>query len=232
MIPIRKNHQAAFTLIELMIVIAIIAFIAAIAIPSFLRAKIAANESGAIQTLRSLFTAEEELRLADIIDQDADGSGEYGFFQELCGKVAPPGHAAPVLPEFFDPVFGVMNGAGAASRAGYHFKIYLPGPGAAGPPVGETGGSNSASANQNEIDMREVRWVCYAWPMAHNFTARRAFALNQDGIIFVTKAMVTTYDSTNVIPQPQAAYAPGSQNLKGTLANGVGTDGNTWRPSD
>lgn len=232
MIPIERSRQGGFTLIEIMIVIAIIGLIAAIAIPSFLRSKVAANEIAAIEVLRGLFTAEEAFRLADIIDQDGDGAGEFGFFQELCGRVAPPGHVTPVSPEFFDPLFGVINAVGAADRAGYYFKIYLPGPGPAGPPVGETSGSNSASANSNEIDMREFRWVCYAWPMSYNFTARRTFVVNHDGVIFVTRAAVTTYDSTTTMPLPHAAYEPGTQNFAGTLANGLGNDGNIWHPSD
>lgn len=47
-----------FSLIELLIVVAIILVIAALAIPSFMRAKIAANESSAVESLRSINTAE------------------------------------------------------------------------------------------------------------------------------------------------------------------------------
>ena len=56
-----KKHLSArfgFTLIELMIVIAIIAIIAAIAIPNLLRARASANEGSAISSLRTLVTSQ------------------------------------------------------------------------------------------------------------------------------------------------------------------------------
>ncbi|MGD0415257.1 MAG: prepilin-type N-terminal cleavage/methylation domain-containing protein [Terriglobales bacterium] len=47
-----------FSLIELLIVVAIILIIAAIAVPSFLRSRIAANESSAVASVRTLNTAQ------------------------------------------------------------------------------------------------------------------------------------------------------------------------------
>jgi prepilin-type N-terminal cleavage/methylation domain-containing protein len=52
------NKQQGFSLIELLIVVAIIAIIAAIAVPSMLQARMAANESGAIQGCRTIGSAE------------------------------------------------------------------------------------------------------------------------------------------------------------------------------
>ena len=99
---VKRNE--GFTLIELMIVIAIIAIIAAIAIPNLLSARLSANESNAISTLRNMVTSQAQFQSASNIDDDQDGTGEYGSLGEMSGlsnlnlRAGGGGPAAPLNP--------------------------------------------------------------------------------------------------------------------------------------
>jgi prepilin-type N-terminal cleavage/methylation domain-containing protein len=57
------QKKKGFSLIELLIVVAIILIIAAIAIPNLLRSRMAANEASAVGTLRSLVSAESTYQI-------------------------------------------------------------------------------------------------------------------------------------------------------------------------
>lgn len=72
------KKEQGFSLIELLIVVAIIAIIAAIAVPSMLTSRMAANEAGAIQSLRTYGSAQTAYA--------AVNNQQYGSFEQLTNE--------------------------------------------------------------------------------------------------------------------------------------------------
>jgi type IV pilus assembly protein PilA len=95
------KKEQGFSLIELLIVVAIIAIIAAIAVPSMLQARMAANESGAVQGCRTVGSA--EVAYAAINNQS---------YASLANLVA-----GGFLDSRFDPTGKGFNGYGYADGA-------------------------------------------------------------------------------------------------------------------
>jgi type IV pilus assembly protein PilA len=103
-----RRNQKGFSLIELLIVVAIILIIAAIAIPNLLRARISANEASAVSSLRSLNTA------------CITYNSTYGQFPPLLSNLGPVAAGAVPTSTTADLVDSVLAPAtGSPSHSGY-----------------------------------------------------------------------------------------------------------------
>lgn len=84
----RKSLQAGFTLIELMVVVAILGILSAIAYPSYVNYTIRANRSAAQQFMMTIANMEEQSMLANRTYTATIGTGGLGLTEpsETSGK--------------------------------------------------------------------------------------------------------------------------------------------------
>lgn len=108
------RKQKGFSLIELLIVVAIILIIAAIAIPNLMRSRMAANEASAVSSLRSINTAQIAYNVT---------FPETGYATTLpvlgppSGSTCNPGTATTSNACLLDEVLQ------SGTKAGYHFAV-------------------------------------------------------------------------------------------------------------
>ncbi|HUJ95066.1 MAG TPA: prepilin-type N-terminal cleavage/methylation domain-containing protein [Terriglobales bacterium] len=111
--------QKGFSLIELLIVVAIILIIAAIAIPNLLRARIAADESSAVASMRSINTAQMSYQTAYPTIGFAGALSSLGPATST-GCAAPTSTNACILDYSLAQAF---PGGASASKSGYQFAV-------------------------------------------------------------------------------------------------------------
>lgn len=157
----KKNSKKGFSLIELLIVVAIILIIAAIAIPNLLRSRIAANEASAVASTRTLTTAEITYSTTYPADGFANNDAlGYGTGATTCP--APPTNQAACL---IDNTLQISVDA-THLKSGYFFN-------ATPLPAGAGSGSGTAATS----------FVIGAAPGSVGSTGNRDFCSMLDGVV-------------------------------------------------
>ncbi len=149
------RKQKGFSLIELLIVVAIILIIAAIAIPNLLRARIAANEASAVASIRTINTAE-------VTYLTAYPTVGYSITLAALGPAAAGTCATPVETNACPLDFTLASATTTAlAKSGYYFGV----------------------ANSTTATTPVSGYTIGAASSAYNSTGVRLFCSIEDGVV-------------------------------------------------
>jgi len=165
----RERNSEGFSLIELLIVVAIILIIAAVAIPSLIGAKSSANQLSAIQSLRAINQAETLY------------NNTYQTYSTTLAQLGPATGSQPSV-----SAAGLINDTAliAGTKAGYVFKYTPTGAGTSGGGNGEnnaagTGGTSTGGS------ATVLGYAVNADPLVPGKTGTAHYFLDDSGSIHV-----------------------------------------------
>jgi type IV pilus assembly protein PilA len=178
---IMNKRQKGFSLIELLIVVAIILIIAAIAIPNLLRSRMAANEASAVGSVRTINTAA-------ISYNSSYGNGFPTTLAEIGTTVGTAVSCNNA--EYLDSVLTLATTA-AAAKSGYFFTLGAGATPVANPPA--------ACAVAGSVD----GYTIAAQPAVTGTTGQRSFCSDATGVI--------RFDPTGAAPGVAAGLCPAAE---------------------
>jgi len=165
------SKHKGFSLIELLIVVAIILIIAAIAIPNLLRARMAANESSAVASIRSTNSA--EVTYNSTYPTIGFAAALVNLGGALGAACVPSSTTACLL----DSVLANNGNPAGSGKSGYTFST----------------GAGTVAGGVN------VGYTVVAVPITINQTGIRAFCAEEDSVVRVDPAGVCSNTEAGVL---------------------------------